>query len=148
MKKWLLYVSMVLALAFVLGACGASEEDTESTEGTNADTETTEQAETEESGEQAEQTVAITISENEGENILTEKEVPFEEGALLLDVMKENFEIEEQEGFISSIDGVAPEEGEEKSWMYFVNDEMPSVGAAEYELQPGDEITFDLQAWK
>ncbi|RKQ29244.1 DUF4430 domain-containing protein [Oceanobacillus halophilus] len=146
MNKWMMRIAVILGLALFLVGCGSGEntEDAEETD-TAADTE---QAESAESSDAVEETVTITISENEGETTITEKEVPVEEGAVLLDVMKENFEIEEQETFITSIDGKAPAEGEEKSWMFFINDEMPTVGAGDYELNPGDEVVFDLQAWK
>ncbi|MFD1039494.1 DUF4430 domain-containing protein [Virgibacillus byunsanensis] len=100
------------------------------------------------SSEENEGSVDITISKDNGEEIVTEKEVPIEDGAILMDVMQENFDIEEDEGFITSIEGEAPEEGEQKAWMFFVNDEMGAVGANELELQVDDRVTFDLQAWE
>lgn len=101
-----------------------------------------------ETTESQEEVIKVTISKDEGEEVLSEKEIEIEENAILMDIMKENYDIEEDDGFITSIDGVAPEEGEEKAWMYFVNDEMAMVGAAEYELEAGDNVVFDLQAWE
>ena len=40
------------------------------------------------------------------------------------------------------------QEDEKKAWMFFVNDEMAEVGAADYELSPGDHVVFDLQSWE
>lgn len=67
-----------------------------------------------------------------------------------MEVMEKNFQVETDfdGGFITSIDGVAPKDGEQKSWMFTVNGEMPTVGAKEFKLSPGDEVTFDLQAWE
>lgn len=133
MKKWLTGLFAVLFLTGMLAGCSDAEEN-------NA----TQPAETTES----EETVVITVSENEGEEVIAEEDVPIEEGDLLLDVMEEHFDVEHEDGFVTSINGVAPEEGEQRAWMYYVNDEMPMVGAAEYELEPGDEVVFDLQAWE
>ena len=118
---------------------GCSNESTTPTEEEETGIETT---------ESQEEVIKVTISKDEGEEVLSEKEIEIEENAILMDIMKENYDIEEDDGFITSIDGVAPEEGEEKAWMYFVNDEMAMVGAAEYELEAGDNVVFDLQAWE
>jgi len=144
MKKWMFgFVSILLTIGLLAGCASGQENETEAPADT-AEQNTTEEATTEES----EETVVITISENNGEEVITEESVAIEEGDLLLDVMEENFEVEHSDGFITSIDGVAPEEGEERSWMYFVNGEMAMVGAAEYELEADDEVVFDLQAWE
>ncbi|QTM99695.1 DUF4430 domain-containing protein [Sediminibacillus dalangtanensis] len=136
MKKFLF---ALLSLLFAAGiVTGCAEQDSSN----NETAETTEQ-----SGEsESQEAVMVTISEDEGENVITEKEVEIEEGAILLDVMKENFEVEEADGFITSIEGVSQNEEEGKYWMYTVNGEMAEVGANEYELSPEDEVTFDLHA--
>lgn len=141
MKKWFVYMMITIASVLLLVGCGTdnASETQEVEDSTN-----NEQTESENN----EENVVIVISENKGETTITEKEIAIEEGAILLDVMKDNFEIEEQGGFINSIDGKAPAEGEEKSWMYFLNDEMGPVGVAEYELNHNDHVVFDLQAWE
>lgn len=95
-----------------------------------------------------EEVVVITISKDNQTEIITEKEVPISDHDLLMEVMKENFDIEEDGGFIQSIDGIQPENGEEKAWIYYVNGELAMVGATEYVLIAGDKILFDLQAWE
>ncbi|MEC5422427.1 DUF4430 domain-containing protein [Virgibacillus sp. C22-A2] len=137
MNKWILRLASLLVVVGLLTACGTDNESQE---------DAPEQSENNQAEEQSEE-VVITISENEGEEVITEKEITIEENAILMEVMKENFEIEEEGGFINSIEGVKPEEDEQRAWMYFVNDEAALVGAQEYELTPGDKVTFDLQAW-
>ena len=66
----------------------------------------------------------------------------------LLDVLKENFAVEESDGFITSIEGIEQDVDEKIGWIYFINDEMAMVGAAEYELEANDEVNFDLQEWE
>ncbi|MCP3025819.1 DUF4430 domain-containing protein [Halobacillus sp. A5] len=91
-------------------------------------------------------TIEIEISEDEGEEVVSTEEHTVEEGALLMDVMEGHYDVEEDEGFINSIEGISAEEGEEKAWMYTINGEEASVGANEYELEEGDEINFDFQS--
>lgn len=134
---------MMITIASVLLLVGCGTDNASETQEVENST-NSEQTESENN----EENVVIVISENKGETTITEKEIAIEEGAILLDVMKDNFEIEEQGGFINSIDGKAPAEGEEKSWMYFLNDEMGPVGVAEYELNQGDHVVFDLQSWE
>ncbi|MFC2948280.1 DUF4430 domain-containing protein [Virgibacillus sediminis] len=142
MKRRILWHLGALLLAMGLLAGCTGEESTQQESAPDTDQENTQQA------EEKEERVHITLSENEGEEIIAEEEVTITENAILMDVMKENFDIEEENGFITSINGIGPEEGEERSWMFYVNGEMAMVGAQEYELEPGDEVTFDLQAWE
>lgn len=137
MKKWMLTLFTIFTTLVLVVGC--SNESTTPAEEEETVVETT---------ESQEEVIKVTISKDEGEEVLSEKEIEIEENAILMDIMKENYDIEEDDGFITSIDGVAPEEGEEKAWMYFVNDEMAMVGAAEYELEAGDNVVFDLQAWE
>ncbi len=141
--KWFVTWSIIVAL---LGACGTSD----NTEGATPKNDTqNNQTTTEDETAEQEDMVLITISKNAGEETLDEKTVPIEEGALLIEVMEEHFDLETDfdGAFIVSIDGVGPEEDEEIAWMYTVNDEVAMVGANEYELEPGDEVVFDLQPW-
>lgn len=133
MKKWLISFFTILATVFLLVGCSNNptseqQNDMEATQDNEA--------------------VIISISEDHESEIITEKVIEIGDGDILMDVMKEHFAIEEEGGFINSIDEVAPAEGEEKAWMFFVNGEMAMVGAAEYELSTGDYIVFDLQAWE
>ncbi|WP_337020155.1 DUF4430 domain-containing protein [Oceanobacillus massiliensis] len=66
----------------------------------------------------------------------------------MLDVMEDNFFIERDGAYITSIERVSASEEDKTAWMYFVNDEMATVGADEYELSPGDKVVFDLQSWE
>ena len=137
MKKFIqLLFTLVLAAGLLLGCSNDTTEETDNTSTEN-------QTQSEETQEQA---VHITISEDIGEEVLSEKDIEIEEGAILMDVLKDNYEIEEDGGFITGIDGVTAEDGEEKYWMYEVNGEMAEVGANEYELEAGDDVVFDLHA--
>lgn len=137
MKKSLLQMLSLLITIMLLVGCSSTEENQNQK---NDNSNNTEQS--------AEEKAVITISQDEGDTVLTEKEVSFEEGAILMDVLKENFEIEETGGMITAVDGLEADESEKKAWLYFVNDEMPMVGAAEFELSAGDKVNLDLQSWE
>ncbi|WP_347862826.1 DUF4430 domain-containing protein [Salimicrobium sp. PL1-032A] len=98
--------------------------------------------------EQAGIEATVELTKDEGAEQITEKEINVEEGTVLLDAMEENFELETQDGFITGIEGVSAEEGEQKAWIYTVNGEEAMVGAGEYEIEEDDEIRFDFQAWE
>jgi len=132
MKKFIQGIMIVFASIVLLVGCSSSEES-EIENGTD---------------QSDEGTVVIIVSEEEADEVYSEKEIAIDEDEILMDVMKENYDIDEEEGFINSIDGIAPEEGEEKAWIYSVNGEDAMVGAAEYELSFDDEVVFDLQSWE
>lgn len=145
MNKWLMRFGSLLMVIGLLVGCAP---DTNNQDVTNNNQTEQNQNNDHNISEVAEEIVTITISKDHNEEIITEKEVAIEEGAILLDVMKENFDIEEDDGFITSIDGVEQDFEAQMSWIYFVNDEMAPVGAGEYELSVGDKVNFDLQAWE
>lgn len=133
MKKWILRFASIFVVIGLLIGCAPDENN-------NGNTPNESQV------EENEEMIVIKISKDKEAETIKEKELPIKEGAILLDVMKENFEVEEDGGFITSIEGVEQEEDEQKYWLYFINGEAASIGAGDYELTAGDEITFDLQA--
>ncbi|WP_172972607.1 DUF4430 domain-containing protein [Fundicoccus ignavus] len=141
MKKWLL----LLSASFILTACGEQTTET-STDTTSQETSSVvEDASTEDVV-----TVEVTISVTEDGELIEngEQVVEVEEGALLLDVMKENFEIEETDTFINAINGVEQDATANKWWLFDVNGEMAQKGAAETELKAGDLIEWKLEAYE
>lgn len=132
MRNWSKWLLVLVASVFLLIAC--SSNDTESAE--------------EEDVADEEGTITIIVSESEEDEVFSEKEIDIVEGDILMDVMEDNYDIEEDEGFINGIDGISPEEDEQKAWIYSVNDEEALVGANEYEVSIDDEVVFDLQSWE
>ncbi|MFC7060492.1 DUF4430 domain-containing protein [Halobacillus seohaensis] len=92
--------------------------------------------------------IEVEISQNKGEEVISTEEHSVEEGTMLMEVMEDNYEVEQEEGFINSIEGISPEDGEQKAWLYTINGEDATVGATEYEVEEGDEINFDFQSWE
>lgn len=93
------------------------------------------------------QQVATITLKIDGEEIET-KEVTFDEGDVLYDIMAANFTIEANDGFITSIDGHKQDEAAGKYWMYDINDEMALKGAQELTIKSGDAVLFKLEEMK
>ena len=139
MKKWLL----LLSASFVLVACG--EQMPADTSGSNVENEVSSEVASSEA-----ELVEVTLSVTEDGELITDGEqvVEVEAGAILLDVMKENYEIVEENTFISAINGVEQNADAGKWWVFDVNGAMGEKGAAEIELQAGDLIEWKLEAFE
>lgn len=89
--------------------------------------------------------ISTTIILKEGDNEISKKNFTIKFGENLLNVLKDNFEIEEIDGFITSIEGKSQDEKESIYWMYTINGESANVGAGDYELKDKDIIVFTLE---
>lgn len=76
---------------------------------------------------------------------ISAKTVAFTEGTSLMDVMKENFDIAEDKGMITSIEGLAQDEAAGYYWTYTINDEMVNTGAKETFLAEKDRVVFTYE---
>lgn len=72
----------------------------------------------------------------------TDERVEFTQGQTVLEILQANYDVEETNGMVTSIDGVAQDASKNIYWMYKVNDEMAAVGAGELEPKDGDKIEF------
>jgi hypothetical protein len=83
----------------------------------------------------------------EGEEIESSpKTLELDKGDNLLEVMKNNFEIEETDTFIQSIDGYEQKAEDGMYWLFDINGEMAPAGANEIELQEGDFVEWKLES--
>ena len=135
---------LLLSTGLVLVGCSADTK--EAPEGTEApvveDVEDSEANSSEE--EQVNADILISI---DGETLADlSKEITVPEGTYLLDVMEAEYDIvDEGAGFVSSINGNEHDVDAERYWLFYVNDEMASVGAADYEIEEGDVIEWKLE---
>ena len=83
-----------------------------------------------------------TLQEN-GQNFL-KKEVTFKKGETLLTILKQNFEVEENDGFITSLEGHSQDEKNQTYWMFTVDGKSATTGAKEIELNNGQSVIFNL----
>ncbi|SIS37062.1 DUF4430 domain-containing protein [Salimicrobium flavidum] len=134
MKNVRNYAGAFVLTFVMLAGCQA---ESESSENNGEETQTQEEIE-----------ATVELTQNEGEEQVDEKEITVEEGTVLLEAMEDNFELEVEDGFITGIEGISAEDGEQKGWIYSVNGEEAQVGAGEYEIEDEDDIRFDFQSWE
>lgn len=73
------------------------------------------------------------------------------EGGTVMRFLRSEFDVETRfgGGFVQSIDGLAGDGSSgRRDWFFFVNGVESDVGAAEYELSPGDKVQWDLRHWR
>lgn len=129
---------LILFTTFSLAACGnigTQEEASSAVSSSSVESQTKE-------------TLSIVISlEQDGEQVEdTTKELEVEEGTTVLDSLKEQYEVIENDGYVVSIEEMEIDEKLGKYWMYEVNNEEAAVGAADYELKDGDQVNWFLNA--
>lgn len=73
------------------------------------------------------------------------QEVTVPEGTYLLDVMYDIYDVEDEATFITNIEGYEQDVDAGRYWLSYKEGEMLSVGAADYELEEGDEIEWRLE---
>jgi hypothetical protein len=72
------------------------------------------------------------------------------EDQTVMRLLRSEFDVETRFGgrFVHAIDGLeAGGAGGQADWFYFVNGVEAGVGAAEYELSPGDRVQWDYRDW-
>lgn len=88
--------------------------------------------------------ITISIVIREKENELSYQEFKVKKDEFLLNVLKDNYNVVEEDNFITSIDDKNQNPNENIYWTYTVNGDFASVGANEYKLQDKDKIIFTL----
>ena len=140
MKKamWLFVISLFL------GACSTEQPAENQAIDSSVATE-----EVDSSNEVVEETVTVNVEIIIDEEVVSElsKELEVEAGIVLLDVMKDHYDIEEENTFIQAIEGFEQNEDDNTWWVYELNEEEAFEGAADYEVQDGDQITWALVAF-
>ncbi|KPB03170.1 DUF4430 domain-containing protein [Bacillus sp. CHD6a] len=137
MKKLLL--TLLLTLTLALTGCANASNETNQTANNETPAESQEQQES-----QLSTTIKLT---NQGDEVISEETVEFEEGESLMDVMDRNFDLTTGYGgdFIVGIDGLGSEEESDFYWNISVNGESLMVGASDYVLEENDEVHFNYQ---
>jgi Domain of unknown function (DUF4430) len=72
------------------------------------------------------------------------------EDQTVMRLLRSEFDVDTRFGgrFVQGIDGLEGEgAGGQVDWFYFVNGVEAAVGAAEYELSPGDRVQWDYRDW-
>ena len=125
MKKLLICLALAFSLV-TLGACGKNE-SAKPTSSTN----------NHQSKGQGQVTL-ILKTEKESKK----KSVEFKKGDTVLDVLKEIYPVQENDGFITEIDGISQDKEKGIYWMFDVNGKIGEKAANQLKVQDGDEIKF------
>lgn len=128
---------LLASSALLVTACGSSSQEADSKPATSTESSV------------VETTVSVSFSFEEDGKEITDltKEIEVQEGQSVLEALIENYEVVEEGGLVSSIEGHEQVEKESKYWLYTVNNEQPTVGASDYILEEGDEVKWSLNAY-
>lgn len=130
MKRLLRICVSVLSVLVLLGCSTMSNQPTASSQ-------------VEETSQLLEATLRITT---DGQN--STENVRFEAGDSVMDVLEEYYDIEEENGMVTVIDGKSQDPASNTYWMYKVNGSLAEKGAAEQILQEGDDVEFYLESFQ
>lgn len=131
MKK--IVLSLLLSTFIMVGTGCTSQTDTTQTE-------------TSQSQKQTEKTVTLTLIEDEKE--ISSSEVSVSEDQTVLEILKENFDVKEDGGFVTEIDGKEQDAKANKYWMYYINDKEADKGADSMTVSDKDVIEWRLNEFK
>ncbi|HGH9206143.1 TPA: DUF4430 domain-containing protein [Streptococcus pyogenes] len=66
----------------------------------------------------------------------------------VLEILKDNYEVKEKDGFITAIDGIEQDTKANKYWLFKVNGKMADKGADQITVKDGDSIEFYQEVFK
>ncbi|ERL21791.1 PF14478 domain protein, partial [Streptococcus pyogenes GA06023] len=69
-------------------------------------------------------------------------------GDTVLEILKDNYEVKEKDGFITAIDGIEQDTKANKYWLFKVNGKMADKGADQITVKDGDSIEFYQEVFK
>lgn len=136
MKKLFTLFSLMLVAIGLLVGC--SDESTQPKEDAKVQSN-----ETQEKSQAEPQTEQVAIQVMNGETVVTEKEVELTDGSLY-DLMKANFDVKDDNGFITDIEGVSQVPDKNLYWVFEINGEQVTKGAKEVTLQADDKVVWKL----
>lgn len=134
MKKLATLLTVFIGL-FIMTGCQSNQNDQASSK-----------APTQATSEVAKSSALIKLTDSDKE--ITSKKVTYKSGESLLAILKANFEVKEKDGFITSIDGHAQDESQNKYWTFTINGKMGEKGASETTLDNDDQVVFNLGVFK
>lgn len=91
---------------------------------------------------QAQEEITATVEIEDEDQTVDEKEIETTTDETLMEVMQDNFDIEEDSGMITTIEDIEQDEGENMYWTYTINEEMVNTGADETTLEDNDQVVF------
>lgn len=126
-KKFVAGIAFFSAL-FIVG-CSSEQDAADTSEATSQTS-------------QAQEEITATVEIEDEDQTVDEKEIETTTDETLMEVMQDNFDIEEDSGMITTIEDIEQDEGENMYWTYTINDEMVNTGADETTLEDNDQVVF------
>lgn len=77
-----------------------------------------------------------------------DQKIEAEAGVTVMAVLKAHYTVEEQDGFVTAINGHNQDKSANKYWMFKVNGTMAEKGAADIVLNDGDVVLWELSVLK
>lgn len=138
-KKYVLSIVLLISALGIVG-CGSDNKRTVTSTSELKTTVSTKESSATSTSE--EKNIGVTIALNKDDEQVTEKTFDVKEGCSLMDALKQEFDVKEENGFITSIDGIEQNKEESYYWTFTVNGDMGKKGAADTELKEGDRVIF------
>ncbi|GMA07971.1 hypothetical protein GCM10025886_11220 [Tetragenococcus halophilus subsp. flandriensis] len=126
-KKFVAGIAFFSAL-FIVG-CSNEQEAADTSEATSQTS-------------QAQEEITATVEIEDEDQTVDEKEIETTTDETLMEVMQDNFDIEEDSGMITTIEDIEQDEDDNMYWTYTINDEMVNTGADETTLEDNDQVVF------
>ncbi|WP_144808747.1 DUF4430 domain-containing protein [Enterococcus casseliflavus] len=139
MKKTVVF-SYIFLLSLVFAGCAKPSMD--------AGNSSSESSSVQQNAEERTAQISFNNKSEEKDQEIETKTVTFKEGVSLMTIMKENFDLEENQGMITSIDGLAQDEKAGYYWTYTINDEMITTGADDTFLGNNDKVVFTYEKFE
>lgn len=87
------------------------------------------------------------VSKNVEKKEVNEFSYQGEEGVSALDLLKEKADAEDENGFVTSINGKRGEEGNREFWAFYVNGQPARIGASDYITGSKDLIEWKIETY-
>ncbi len=131
-RKSIVLVSLTLILSLlIMGGCATKENGTDATKESSSTAETIKKEEIE---------VSVSLIKEDEE--LNQKTITIAKETNLMEALQDNFDVVEEGGMITSIEGVEQSTADNLFWTYTINDEMVNTGAKDTKLNDGDKVVF------
>ncbi|MFX3622659.1 MAG: DUF4430 domain-containing protein [Ectobacillus sp.] len=87
--------------------------------------------------------ITVQIVTDGGEKVVAEKKIAVK-GENLLTIMKENFKVVEDKGFVTSIENISQDAAANKYWLFEINGKPVPKGAQDVVPKNGDTVVWKL----
>lgn len=77
-----------------------------------------------------------------------DKEIEISDGAILMEILKEHFTVDEKDGFINGVGKISVDEKNKEFLAIYINGETAMKGANDLEVMNGDLVELIVETWE